>query len=154
MASTISALTIDTSSMIINWSLLMSLRCSLRMRLSELRRSSLSLGGMGLKGKRKKEWMVCPPALSAEIPVGASMTCSFLVWALTCLRSELLPVPARPVRKILRLVSSTSCRRYCISRFSGSGIRISGSLIVGRLGLGCSPFPYKEGGGHSLPYWR
>ena len=51
------------------------------------------------KGSLKKLCNVLPPALMAAIPVGASTTCFFFVFAQMYFRKVDLPVPALPVRK-------------------------------------------------------
>lgn len=48
--------------------------------------------------------MVTPPAFTAATPVGASTTMFLVVWARMYFKKVVFPVPALPVRKILRLV--------------------------------------------------
>ena len=69
------------------------------------------VGRKVLSGKPNIEWMVTPPALIAAIPVGATTMCFFLVFFTKSLRNVVFPVPAFPVRKMLRLVCSTISKR-------------------------------------------
>ena len=98
MASTTSARTMEISSM-------MTVR-SLRNRLPPEKRSTVA-GKSTWGGKRKKEWMVCPPTCTAATPVGASTT------ALPRMRERMwrskvdFPVPALPVTNRQRRPSSS-----------------------------------------------
>ena len=69
------------------------------------------VGRKGRSGKPNIEWMVTPPALMAAIPVGATTMCFFLVFLTNSFRKVVFPVPALPVKKILRWVCSTKLKR-------------------------------------------
>ena len=74
----------------------------------------------GIKGERgswKKEWMVCPPALMAAMPVGASTIIRLGDRSRRFLRKVVLPVPAFPVRNRLALVFSMISRAVWASWF-------------------------------------
>ena len=62
-------------------------------------------------GKLKKEWMVWPPTFTAARPVGARTIAFSSELKISWRSSVVLPVPARPVRKMLRrpaMISSIS----------------------------------------------
>ena len=113
MASSRSALTIDTSS-----------TTSVSMVLSSLRRSllwSISWSAMTPIGSRNSEWMVWPPTLSAATPVGAQITSCLEVFQERYSSSVDLPVPARPVTKMCsRVVSIAAKTAACSGDSSGS----------------------------------
>ena len=111
MKSIMSARTIDISSMTISSRSLMSLTFSdeyFRRFFNTFSDRSGSSGISGLKGILKNEWSVCPPTLTAAMPVGASTICFLAVLAVMCFRKVDLPVPALPVMKTERLVVSIS----------------------------------------------
>ena len=114
MASSRSLRTIDISSM-------MSRSSEEMMRRFSLLKSNLllicALGTNGEKGSWKKEWMVTPSALIAATPVGATTTDRLRLCSTTAFRNVVLPVPALPVRKILRPVFSTKSHACLSSAF-------------------------------------
>ena len=71
-------------------------------QIRELRRGSPGKYTEG--GIWKNEWIVCPPALMAATPVGASTTIFFLFRSHRWRRKVVFPVPALPVRNIDLLV--------------------------------------------------
>ena len=114
MASSKSLLTIEISSIINRSSEAMIRRFSLpKSNLLLIR----ALGTYGVKGSWKKEWMVIPPALMAATPVGATTIDRFLLCSTTVFKKVVLPVPALPVRKILRPVCSTKSHAMRSSSF-------------------------------------
>ena len=88
-----------------------------------------SSGSSGWKGSLKKLCKVVPPAFMAAMPVGARMTCFFLVFAHIWRRNVDLPVPAFPVRKSERLVYCIICRACCNSLLSVSSIGINFCIV-------------------------
>ena len=80
--------------------------------------STFAPGTKGLKGSWKKEWMVTPPALMAATPVGATTMGRLRERSTTVFRKVVLPVPALPVRKMLRPVFSTKSHAVRSSLFS------------------------------------
>ena len=115
MASSKSLRTIEISSM-------MSRSSEAMMRRFSLPKSNLlliwELGTKGEKGSWKNEWMVTPPALMAATPVGATTMERFLLCSTTVFRKVVFPVPALPVRKMLRPVCSTKSHASCRAWFS------------------------------------
>ena len=79
-----------------------------------------SSGSNGLNGILKKECNVCPPTLTAAMPVGASTTCSLLVLAQMYFRNVLFPVPALPVRNTDRRVLRIRFHAFWNSKLSRS----------------------------------
>src|ERR1044072_2031655 len=61
------------------------------------------------KGRLNWECMVVPPALSAAMPVGATMAICLWLRSERLLRNVVLPVPAFPVRKMWRPVLLMNC---------------------------------------------
>ena len=104
MASSMSALTIEISSMMSSSSVRSIFTRSLRRErffsgIWYSVTSSLTSGRYGQRGSWKKEWMVTPPALTAATPVGATTASLLLQPATMCFRNVVFPVPAFPVRK-------------------------------------------------------
>ena len=58
-----------------------------------------------------------PPALIAATPVGATTMLRLLLCSTTDFRNVVFPVPALPVRKMLRPVCSTKSHACCNSTF-------------------------------------
>ena len=89
----------------------------LRIRRGE---KSGSSGSKGLNGILKNECIVCPPTLTAAIPVGASTTCSLSVLAQMYFKKVLFPVPAFPVKNTERRVLRIKFHAFWNSRLSRS----------------------------------
>ena len=121
MASSKSLRTIDISSIIKRSSDAIILRFSL---LKSNLLSTLAPGTKGAKGSWKKEWMVMPPALMAATPVGATTMLRLLLRSTTILRNVVFPVPALPVKKILRPVYSTKSHAVSSSLFRSIAITV------------------------------
>ena len=81
------------------------------------------------KGSRNCEWMVTPPALSAAMPVGATITQRLCVPATTRRNRVVLPVPALPVRNTCRSVLFTNPAASAAISVSmwASGLRSKGT---------------------------
>ena len=75
------------------------------------------------RGKPKNECIVCPPALMAAIPVGASTKKFLPISFKILLMKVVLPVPALPVINRLTLVLATRSNACCCSLLSLSAMK-------------------------------